>query len=1118
MAPLTEVSDTTAELVESPPENPRQARRFRKGRFSQVPHISGLILGVFSVLVFLWSISPVLRHILRVPREYIDSYYFDAPDTSLSWALVVALLAAALASRKRIAWWLLTIYLALITLTNIASTIVDKNPNNAVAAVVLLVVIGILIAARPEFYTRVRRGAGWKALGVLIGGMAVATVIGWGLVELFPGDLPQNQRFLWALNRVTAAASVDNEVFDGHPRVFVNTVLGLLGAIALLAAVMTLFRAQRSNNALTGNDESAIRGLIQNFGADDSLAYFATRRDKAVIFAPSGKAAITYRVEIGVCLASGDPIGDPEAWPHAIEAWQDLASQYGWATAVMGASETGATAYKKAGLSVLQLGDEAILRTREFNLNGRDMRPVRQAVTRVRRHGVTVRMRRHRDIPPEDMAAVIIRADDWRDTDTERGFSMALGRLGDHLDGDCLLVEAVMGEGTEDESVVGMLSLVPWGPNGVSLDLMRRKPTAPNGVVELMVSELATRSDEIGVVRVSLNFAVFRSVFEEGSRIGAGPILRIWRSVLVFFSRWWQLEALYRSNVKYQPDWEPRFLCFEDNRELPRVGFASAIAEGFVVLPSFGRKSSQVVKHTGTHAAVPAALVTSEGLHADGSPPDSAPSLTTNGPRRPEQVRVRMNKLAQLADEGIAAYPVAYPPTHTIAAAAKSPEGTRVRIAGRLLRVRDYGGVVFTDVRDWSGDIQVLVDQDNVGREKLAEFAAEFDLGDLIEVSGTIGRSRKGELSLIAAEWRMNGKCLHPLPDKWKGLSDPETRVRQRYLDIALNPKARELLEARSAVVKSLRDSLGGRGYLEVETPILQQVHGGANAAPFLTHINAYNLDLYLRIAPELYLKRLCVAGMEKVFEIGRVFRNEGVDFKHNPEFTILEAYEAHSDYEGMMRMCRELIQAAAVAAFGREIIMRPGPDGELVEVDISGEWPVKTMHGAVAEKLGVDVSPETSLEDLQKLCDANEIPYQSSWDTGAIAQEMYEHLVEDYTEFPTFYTNFPTSMSPLTRPHRSIPGVAEKWDLVAWGVELGTAYSELTDPVDQRNRLTEQSMLAAGGDPEAMELDEDFLQALEHAMPPTGGLGMGVDRIVMLITGGSIRETLAFPLAKPRQ
>ncbi len=337
-------------------------------------------------------------------------------------------------------------------------------------------------------------------------------------------------------------------------------------------------------------------------------------------------------------------------------------------------------------------------------------------------------------------------------------------------------------------------------------------------------------------------------------------------------------------------------------------------------------------------------------------------------------------------------------------------------------------------------------------------------------------------------------------------------------MDLAINADARNLLVARSAVVKSLRDTLTARQYLEVETPILQQVHGGANAAPFLTHINAYHLDLYLRIAPELYLKRLCVAGMERVFEIGRVFRNEGVDFKHNPEFTILEAYEAHSDYEQMMVMCRELIQAAAVAAHGRQIILRPGPDGEPVEVDISGEWPVKTMHGAVAEKLGVEVTPQTPLAELQRLCDEHGIPYQPGWDAGAVAQEMYEHLVEDHTEFPTFYTNFPTSMSPLTRPHPTIPGVAAKWDLVAWGIELGTAYSELTDPIDQRARLTEQSLLAAGGDEEAMELDEDFLQALEHAMPPTGGLGVGVDRIVMLITGGSIRETLAFPLAKPKQ
>ncbi|WP_072690855.1 bifunctional lysylphosphatidylglycerol synthetase/lysine--tRNA ligase LysX [Rhodococcus marinonascens] len=1113
MAASTE-TDREFEAVHIEPQA-RPIPSSKNGRLHQVPHIAGLTLGVFSVLVFLWSVSPVLRYYVNGPRDYVDTYYFDAPDTSLSWALVVGLLAAALASRKRIAWWLLTAYLVLFMALNIGVAIVDRNPNAAVAAAVQLAIIGVLVSARPDFYTRVRRGAGWKALGVLLVGLVVGTVVGWGLVELFPGTLDSGERFLWAFNRVTALASIDNAQFTGRPHGFVNTLLGLFGAVALLAAVITLFRAQRSHNALTGNDESALRGLLQQYGADDSLGYFSTRRDKAVVFAPSGKAAITYRVEIGVCLAGGDPIGDPEAWPHAIAAWQALASRYGWATAVMGAGEAGATAYDKAGLTVLQLGDEAILRTREFSLNGRDMRQVRQAVTRVRRQGIIVRIRRHRDVPAKEMAQTIRLADAWRDTENERGFSMALGRLGDRLDGDCLLVQAI----DECDQIVGILSLVPWGPMGVSLDLMRRKPTSPNGVVELMVTELAATSEQFGITKVSLNFAVFRSVFAEGSRIGAGPILRIWRSILVFFSRWWQLEALYRSNVKYQPEWVPRYLCFEDNRELLRVGFASAIAEGFVTLPRFGRSGTRdAIAHTGTRASVPAALVAAEGLRADGSAPRGVVMPTTSGPKRPEQVRVRLDKLEALAEEGIDPYPVAYPPTHSVAAAAKSPEGTTVRIAGRLLRIRDYGGVVFVVIRDWSGDIQILVDGARVGTDRIRAFAAEFDLGDLVAVAGVIGYSRRGVLSLLANEWRMTGKCLHPLPDKWRGLSDPETRVRQRYIDLAINVKARRLLEARSAIVKSLRDSLGNSGFLEVETPILQQVHGGANAAPFLTHINAYNLDLYLRIAPELYLKRLCVAGMEKVFEIGRVFRNEGVDYKHNPEFTILEAYEAHSDYEKMMVLCRELIQAAARAAYGREIAKRPGPGGALVEVDISGEWPVKTMHQAVAEKVDADVSPATPLDELQRLCDEHEIPYQSTWDSGAVAQQMYEHLVEDYTEFPTFYTNFPTSMSPLTRPHPTIPGVAAKWDLVAWGVELGTAYSELTDPVDQRRRLTEQSMLAAGGDEEAMDLDEDFLEALEHAMPPTGGLGMGVDRVVMLITGGSIRETLAFPLAKPRQ
>jgi lysyl-tRNA synthetase class 2 len=350
------------------------------------------------------------------------------------------------------------------------------------------------------------------------------------------------------------------------------------------------------------------------------------------------------------------------------------------------------------------------------------------------------------------------------------------------------------------------------------------------------------------------------------------------------------------------------------------------------------------------------------------------------------------------------------------------------------------------------------------------------------------------------------------LPDKRKGLADPEAKVRRRYLDLVSSPAARDVVRARSTAVQALRQGLLDRGYLEVETPMLQQIHGGANARPFTTHINAYDLNLYLRIAPELYLKRLCVGGLEKVFEMGRTFRNEGVSYKHNPEFTMLEAYQAFADYDVMLDLVRELIQGAATAAFGSPVARKDG-----TEYDISGDWPVKTVHGAISEALGEEIDADTSLEALLRLCDRAGVPYTPDDGRGDVVLEMYERLVEEKTQLPTFYKDFPTDVSPLTRQHRTDPRLAERWDLVAFGTELGTAYSELTDPVEQRRRLTEQSLLAAGGDPEAMELDEDFLDALEYAMPPTGGLGIGVDRLVMFLTGLTIRETLPFPLVRRR-
>ncbi|PQM48513.1 Lysylphosphatidylglycerol biosynthesis bifunctional protein LysX [Mycobacterium talmoniae] len=780
----------------------------------------------------------------------------------------------------------------------------------------------------------------------------------------------------------------------------------------------------------------------------------------------------------------------------------------------MGASSQGAQAFREAGLNALELGDEAILYPSSFRLSGPDMRAVRQAVTRARRAGLTVRFRRHHDIPADEMAQVIERADAWRDTDSERGFSMALGRLGDPADADCLLVEAV----GRDGAVVAMLSLVPWGQSGVSLDLMRRSPQSPNGTIELMVSELALQANGIGISRISLNFAMFRSAFEQGSQLGAGPVARLWRRLLQFFSRWWQLETLYRSNMKYQPEWVPRYACYEDARLIPRVGIASVIAEGFLVLP-FSRRGEQ---HTGHHTSVPDTLMSTGLLHHDGSAPDLSglpadlAEFSERRTRLPEQVRVRLAKLKTLRDRGVDAYPVGRPPSHTVAQALADDTAV-VSVAGRVLRIRDFGGVLFAQLRDWSGEVQLLLDNSVLADGRAADFSDAIDLGDLVEVTGQLGDSKTGTRSLIVHSWRLIGKCLRPLPDKWKGLTDPEARVRSRYVDLAVNTDSRELISARSSVLQAVRQTLYAKGFLEVETPILQPIHGGANARPFVTHINAYDLDLYLRIAPELYLKRLCVGGVERVFELGRAFRNEGVDFSHNPEFTLLEAYQAHADYRVWIDGARELIQNAAQAAHGAQVVMRPTDGGGLQPVDISGVWPVKTVHDAVSEALGEHIDADTELAALRKLCDAADVRYLKQWDAGAVVLELYEHLVEDRTEAPTFYTDFPTSVSPLTRPHRCKPGVAERWDLVAWGVELGTAYSELTDPVEQRRRLQQQSLLAAGGDPEAMELDEDFLQAMEYAMPPTGGLGMGIDRVVMLITGRSIRETLPFPLAKLR-
>ena len=485
----------------------------------------------------------------------------------------------------------------------------------------------------------------------------------------------------------------------------------------------------------------------------------------------------------------------------------------------------------------------------------------------------------------------------------------------------------------------------------------------------------------------------------------------------------------------------------------------------------------------------------------------------------PEQERVRREKLERLRASGVDPYPVQVPRSATLAEVrARFPElapdvttGESVAVAGRIVLKRDSGKLCFATLRDGTADLQVMLSLDKVGADSLEAWKRDVDLGDHVSIEGEVISSKRGELSVLADQWTLASKALRPLPEKFKGLADPEARVRQRYVDLVVNPDARALIHTRAKVLRSVRDTLDRRGFVEVETGVLQVTNGGAAARPFTTHLNAFDQEMYLRIALELPLKRLVVGGIDRVYEIGRTFRNEGIDTTHNPEFTMLEAYEAYGDYDTMADLTRDLVLSAA-EAIGSTVV----PDGHGGEIDLSKPWRTSGIHELVSEATGTEVSPDTSADELRGLAGRHDVALQPGWGAGEIVLELFEKLVEHTLLEPTFVRDYPSEVRPLARSHRRDPRLTEAWDLVIGGVELAPAYSELVDPVEQRRRLTEQSGKAAGGDPEAMQLDEDFLRALEYGAPPMGGMGMGIDRLVMLLTGTNIREAITFPLVRP--
>ena len=531
------------------------------------------------------------------------------------------------------------------------------------------------------------------------------------------------------------------------------------------------------------------------------------------------------------------------------------------------------------------------------------------------------------------------------------------------------------------------------------------------------------------------------------------------------------------------------------------------------------------------------------------STPTQAPADDT-----PEQVKVRAAKRARLMEAGIPAYPVLLPITTTIKkvrekyAHLEAGEETEdyVGLAGRVILARNGGKLCFATLMDGEGNkIQVMLSAASVGAESLAAYKNDVDLGDHLFVHGRVISSRRGELSIFAApaevtpeaqaayeaassalpapdaSWAIASKALRPLPKTWTTEDGEEItlsedqRIRRRELDLITRPAARDMVRIRAAVNRSIRENFFRRDYIELETPMLQMIHGGAAARPFITHMNALDTDLYLRIATEIYLKRAVVGGVDRVFEMNRNFRNEGMDSSHSPEFTSLEAYEAYSDYNGMADLTRDLIQQAARDAFdlseGEEIVRLA--DG--TEYDLSGQWDRIDLYGSTSEALGEEITVETPRETLVKYAERVGLEVDDYAVSGKIVEDIFEELVASKLWAPTFVYDFPEDTSPLTRYHRSRPGLTEKWDLYVRGFETGTAYSELADPVVQRERFEAQALAAANGDPEAMVMDEDFLIAMEQGFPPCGGMGMGIDRLLMVLTGQGIRETIPFPLVK---
>lgn len=542
------------------------------------------LVGLVGLVTFASALLPSLRDRTELVQDLVPAVFPAAATTGAAAVGVILMVLSRALRRGKFRAWLLATVLSFVAVA--LHVVKGLDLEEATLSLALFV---LLLTARREFTARPDPRSLSRLATVLVVGPAVATLLGWAWLNLYRrGQAPSTGQLDRLAHAFLGLAGIPGPVrfLEPAPETRAAVALVVLGASVLLLALLVALQPAGGPHPLTDDETARVRRLLGRWGGVDSLSYFALRDDKSVVFSPTGKAAIGYRVVGTVSLAAGDPLGDPEAWPGAIGAWLEEARGYGWVPAVLAASERGALAFHRAGMDALELGDEAVLHTGEFTLEGRGMRGVRQAVARCERSGLSVTCHRVSEMAPGTLEDLRRRAEEWRDGDVERGFSMALGRFGDPVDDRSVMVLSTDADGR----VHGLLHFVPWGEDGLSLDLMRRDRGSENGIVEQMVVGLVQQADALGVRRVSLNFAVFRSVFARGERLGAGPVLRLWRSVLLAASRFWQIESLYRANAKYQPEWVPRFVCFRSSADLPRVGVAALRAEAFLVAPAWWRR------------------------------------------------------------------------------------------------------------------------------------------------------------------------------------------------------------------------------------------------------------------------------------------------------------------------------------------------------------------------------------------------------------------------------------------------------------------------------------------------------------------------------------------------